>query len=71
MYELKKEFSQREIKIIQRAKAYGVDSLSSEVLAKELFNLTFDYDLSKDDIDSLLEFYRICDKSVEVVQLSS
>ena len=69
--ELKGKFSQRDIKIMQKAKAYGVDSLSNEILAKELFSLTFDHDLSKNDIDSLLEFYRACDKSVEVAQLSS
>lgn len=72
MYEdgLKGEFSDRDIKIMQKAKAYGVDSLSNEQLAKELFSLTFKQDLSKNKIGGLLKFYRACDKSVEVAQMS-
>ena len=69
--ELKGNFSERDIKIMQKAKAYGVDSLSNEQLAKELFGLTFKQDLSKSKIDGLLKFYRACDKSVKVAQLSS
>ncbi len=68
---IKGEFSERDIKIMQKAKAYGVDSLSNEQLARELFGLTFKQDLSKSKIEGLLKFYRACDKSVEVAQLSS
>jgi hypothetical protein len=68
---LKGKFSERDIKIMQKAKAYGVTALSNEQLAKELFGLTFKQDLSKGKIDGLLKFYRACDKSVEVAQLSS
>jgi len=72
MYEngLKGDFSERDIKIMQKAKAYGVNALSNEILAKELFGLTFKCDLSKDNIKGLLKFYRACDKSVEVAQMS-
>lgn len=69
--ELKGDFSERDIKIMQKAKAYGVDSLSNEILAKELFGLTFKQDLSKSKIDGLLKFYRACDKSVDTAQMSS
>ena len=68
---IKGEFSERDIKIMQKAKAYGVDSLSNEQLARELFGLTFKQDLSKSKIEGLLKFYRACDKSVEIAQLSS
>lgn len=68
---IKGKFSERDIKIMQKAKAYGVDSLSNEQLAYELFGLTFKQDLSKSKIDGLLKFYRACDKSVEVAQMSS
>ncbi len=73
MYEssLKGEFSERDIKIMQKAKAYGVEALSNERLAKELLGLNFEYDLNKDKITGLLKFYRACDKSVEVAQMSS
>ena len=73
MYEsgLKGDFNERDIKIMQKAKAYGVEALSNERLAKELFGLTFKEDLNKDKINGLLKFYRACDKSVEVAQMSS
>lgn len=73
MYEdgLKGDFSERDIKIMQKAKAYGVDALSNEQLARELFGLTFKQEFSKDKINGLLKFYRACDKSVEVAQMSS
>ncbi len=73
MYEnsLKGEFSQRDIKIMQKAKAYGVESLSNEQLAKELFGLTFKQELTKSKIDGLLKFYRACDKSIKIAQISS
>ena len=69
--ELKGNFSERDIKIMQKAKAYGIDSLSNKILAKELFGLTFKQDLSKNKIKGLLKFYRACDKSVEIAQMSS
>lgn len=68
---LKGNFSERDIKIMQKAKAYGLDSLSNEQLAKELFGLTFKQDFGKNKIEGLLKFYRACDKSVEVAQMSS
>ncbi len=72
MYEnsLKGEFSQRDIKIMQKAKAYGIESLSNEQLAKELFGLTFKQELTKSKIDGLLKFYRACDKSIKIAQIS-
>jgi hypothetical protein len=68
---LKGKFSQRDIKIMQKAKAYGVESLSNEQLAKELFGLTFRQELTKSKIDGLLKFYRACDKSIKIAQISS
>ncbi len=73
MYEsgLKGNLNERDIKIMQKAKVYGVETLSNERLVKELLGLTFKQDLSKSKIDGLLKFYRACDKSVKVAQLSS
>ncbi len=73
MYEnkLKGKFSVRDIKIMQKAKAYGVDSLSNEHLAKELIGLTFSHELSKDKIDGLLKFYRASDAAIKAAQSSS
>ncbi len=73
MYEntLKGKFSERDIKIMQKAKAYGVEYLSNEQLAKELFELTFKQELTKSKIDGLLKFYRACDKSIKIAQISS
>ena len=68
---LKGQFSERDIKIMQKAKAYGVAALSNEHIAKELFELTFKQEFSKGKIDGLLKFYRACDKSVKVAQLSN
>lgn len=68
---LRNKFSEREIKIIQKATNYGVASLSNENLARELFDLKFSQELSKDKIQGLLKFYRACDKSVELAQMSS
>jgi len=65
------KFNKREIKIIQKARAYEVASLSNEDLAKELFDLKFTQEFSKDKIQGLLKFYRACDKSVEIAQMSS
>jgi hypothetical protein len=56
---------------MQKAKAYGVDCLSNEQLAKELFGLTFKQDLGKDKINGLLKFYRACDSSIKAAQSSS
>jgi len=67
---LKGSFSKRDIKIMQKAKAYGVKCLSNEQLVKELLELTFKQDLSKAKIDGLLKFYRACDKSLELAQMS-
>ncbi len=69
--ELKGEFSERDIKIMQKAKAYGAESLSSAKLSQELFGLTFEQDLSSSEINGLLKFYRACDKSIEAAQMSS
>jgi type III secretion system FlhB-like substrate exporter len=69
--DLRGDFSEREIRIIQKAKSYGVDSLSNEKLARELFNLKFTQEFSTEKIQGLLKFYRACDKSVEVAQMSS
>ena len=55
---------------MQKAKAYGVKCLSNEQLVKELLELTFKQDLSKAKIDGLLKFYRACDKSLELAQMS-
>ncbi|MBL0686819.1 MAG: hypothetical protein JJV95_02535 [Sulfurospirillum sp.] len=73
MYEknLKGNFNSRDIKIIQKAKTYGVEILSNEELAKELFELTFEQDLDKDIIEQLLKFYNDCDESIEMAQMSS
>lgn len=68
---LKGKFSQREIKIMQKAKTYGVEVLSNELLAKELFGLRFAHELNKEKLEELLKFYNACDKSVEMAQLSS
>ena len=67
---LKGKFSERDIKIMQKAKAYGVTALSNEHLAKELFELTFTEDLNINKINGLLKFYRACDKSIEIAQMS-
>jgi hypothetical protein len=69
--EFKKSFSKREIKIMHKAKAYGVEALSSKYSAKELFELTFKQDLNTKDIEKLLELYRSYDESIEIAQLSS
>ena len=73
MYEntLKGKFSERDIKIMQKAKAYGVDCLSNEQLARELFGLTFKQEFSKSKISGLLKFYRACDNSINAAQSSS
>lgn len=70
-YMFRNKFNKREIKIIQKARAYEVASLSNEDLAKELFDLKFTQEFSKDKIQGLLKFYRACDKSVEIAQMSS
>ncbi|WP_024954233.1 hypothetical protein [Sulfurospirillum arcachonense] len=75
MYSPKKQINQiftpREIKIMQKAKAYGIGTLSNEDLAKELFNLTFYVDLDKKYIQEILKLYSIFDKTVETAQISS
>lgn len=75
MYTPKKKlnemFSEREIKILQKAKAYEVDILCNELLAKELFSLTFGVDLDKQSTKELLKFYEHCDNAIEVAQMSS
>ena len=67
---LKGQFSDRDIKIMQKAKAYGVTALSNGHLAKELFGLTFEQEFSKSKIDGLLKFYRACDSSIKAAQSS-
>jgi len=75
MYDSKKQvkqmFSEREIKIIQKAKAYGIGSLSNEILARELFSLSFHIDLDEKTIQELVKFYKNCDEVVNEAQISS
>lgn len=75
MYSPKKQikhlFSERELTIIQKADAYGVDTLCNEVLARELFDLKFGVDLDKKTIKELLGFYEDCDEAVKIAQMSS
>ena len=69
--QVKQMFNEREIKIMQKAKAYGVGSLSNEILARELFSLSFHVDLDKKTAQELIKFYSVCDDAVSVAQMSS
>jgi len=75
MYSPKKQinhlFSERELTIIQKADAYGVEMLCNEVLARELFDLTFSDDLNEKTIKELLMFYENCDEAIDTAQMSS
>jgi len=75
MYTPKKKinhlFSERELTIMQKADAYGVEMLCNEVLARELFDLTFNVDLEQKTIKELLSFYEDCDEAVQTAQMSS
>lgn len=75
MYSPKKQinqsFDKNQIKIIQKAKAYGISTLVNEMLAYELFNLEFEKELEKKNIEELLVLYKFFDKTVEVAQMSS
>lgn len=68
---VKKMFNEREIKIMQKAKAYGIGSLSNEILARELFSLSFHVDLDKKTAEQLVEFYANCEKAISEAQMSS
>ena len=68
---VKQMFNEREIKIMQKAKAYGVGSLSNEILAKELFSLSFHVDLDKKTAKELVKFYDSCEKAISEAQMSS
>lgn len=68
---IKQMFSEREIKIMQKAKAYGVGSLSNEILARELFSLSFHVDLDKKTVQELIKFYDNCEKAISEAQMSS
>jgi len=68
---LKKRFSAREIKIMQKAKAYDIDFLSSEVLCSELFNLSFYKDLDTTVMKNLVILYGTCEEAVSIAQMSS
>jgi type III secretion system FlhB-like substrate exporter len=65
------KFDSNQIKIMQKAKAYGIATLSNEMLAYELFNLEFNEELEKENIKELLELYKFFDKTIEVAQMSS
>ena len=75
MYSSKKKinhlFSERELTIMQKADAYGVEILCNEVLARELFDLKFSVDLEKKTIQELLGFYEDCDEAIDTAQMSS
>ncbi len=68
---IKGEFSERDIKIMRKAKAYGVSILSNTILANELFNLTFNVDLDKQHAKELLDFYDDCDEAINEAQMSN
>jgi hypothetical protein len=68
---IKQMFSEREIKIMQKAKAYGIGSLSNEILARELFSLSFHVDLDKKTALELIKFYDNCDEAISKAQMSS
>lgn len=74
MYPPKKvaiRFSPQEISVVQKAKAYGVDFLTNEYLAKELFSLQVeDKNLSK-IIDKVLEVEKLVDDAINLAQMSS
>ncbi len=68
---INQKFEPNQIKIMQKAKAYGVLTLSNEMLAYELFSLEFEKELGKENIKELLTLYKFFDKTIEVAQMSS
>ena len=43
---------------------------SNEVLAKELFNLTFEQEIKQEHIEALLDLYKVSNQVVEKAQQS-
>lgn len=60
----------RVLNIVQKARAFGVNSLINPMLVEELLNLTFEGEFEKEHIDGLLGLYESCDKAIEEAQMS-
>ena len=74
MYPSKKvvtKLSPREISIIQKAKAYDVDFLANEFLAKELFDFEVADVFEKEGLDSLLLIEKLAKESIKSAQMSN
>ncbi|WP_458699998.1 hypothetical protein ACKGJI_09245 [Sulfurospirillum sp. 1307] len=74
MYPPKKvaiRFSPQEISIIQRAKAHGIDFLSNEYLAKELFSLHVENKNLSQIVDKVLKVEKLVDEAINLAQMSS
>lgn len=69
--QISSKFNSREVQIMQKAKTFGINSLSNPYLAKELFDIKFEQELEKSTIKKLSELYKIFDETIKSAQMSS
>lgn len=56
--------------VLQRAKAYRVDTLSNIYLLEELFNIDESEDICQDKLEILKKSLEACSKAIEQAQMS-
>jgi len=62
---------ERSVKIMQKAKSFGIDIFENESLAKEFFNLELNESVNKELLKEFLALLKVSEKAIIRAQMSS